>query len=176
MEPSARARGPESNAAEGLMRSRGRSDKDDQPWVLRLPGRVQRGLARLARKGHPREVCAVLLGVQLDRSTRVERYVPAANLAEESRTRYFLDPQDYVAADLAARRNGLEIVGFWHTHPDHPAEPSATDREAAWEGVSYVIQSVTASGTGDLRSWRLQRDRCIEERLVSDDDVAESRE
>lgn len=143
--------------------------KDDQPWVLRLPRRLQRGLARLAREGHPHEVCALLLGVRLGRSTRVQRYAPSANLAEERRTRYVLDPRDYVAADQAARREGLEIVGFWHTHPDHPAVPSPTDREAAWEGVSYVIQAVTAAAADDLRSWRLHGDRFIEERLVLDE-------
>jgi proteasome lid subunit RPN8/RPN11 len=57
----------------------------------------------------------------------------------------------------------LEVVGVWHSHPDHPARPSETDRNGAWEGWSYLILSVTAEGVPDLRSWRLRGEHFEEE-------------
>jgi proteasome lid subunit RPN8/RPN11 len=57
----------------------------------------------------------------------------------------------------------MEVVGIWHSHPDHPAQPSETDRQAAWEGWSYMILSVTGEGVSDVRSWRLDGDAFIEE-------------
>jgi len=54
-------------------------------------------------------------------------------------------------------------VGIWHSHPDHPARPSETDRAAAWEGWSYLIASVTDAGLSELRSWRLSGERFLEE-------------
>jgi proteasome lid subunit RPN8/RPN11 len=60
----------------------------------------------------------------------------------------------------------LEIIGIWHSHPDHPARPSETDRAAAWEGWSYLIASVTKHGVADLRSWRLQGKDFVEENIT----------
>lgn len=82
-----------------------------------------------------------------------------------ARDRFELDPRDFLAAELAARRTGREIVGIWHSHPDHPAVPSETDRLAAWEGWSYLIAEVTRERAGALRSWRLVHDRFVEEAL-----------
>lgn len=89
-----------------------------------------------------------------------------ANLNHERpHDRYDLDPAGFLAADREARSAGLEIVGIWHSHPDHPARPSATDLAGAWEGWSYVIVAVTADGAGELRSWRLEDGRFAEEPL-----------
>ena len=101
------------------------------------------------------------------------RAVQAKNLNRaRARDRYELDPGDYVAADLTARAEGLSIVGIWHSHPDHPAEPSETDRRMATEngsleGWSYLILSVGERGVQSLRSWRLKNDRFEEEELTS---------
>src|ERR687892_222177 len=62
---------------------------------------------------------------------------------------------------------GHEIVGIWHTHPDHPAQPSETDRASAWEGWSYMIFSVTRDGITEARSWRLAGGQFVEERIRS---------
>ena len=61
------------------------------------------------------------------------------------------------------RAAGLEVVGVWHSHPDHSAQPSETDRSAAWEGWSYLILSVTSEGVTESRSWRLREEAFIEE-------------
>ena len=73
---------------------------------------------------------------------------------------------DFLAADKAARADGLEIVGIWHSHPDHPARPSITDLDAAWEGYSYLIIQVRRDGPGDFRSWRVADERFREERVI----------
>jgi proteasome lid subunit RPN8/RPN11 len=62
-------------------------------------------------------------------------------------------------ADRAAEARGLDVVGWYHSHPDHPARPSEYDREHAWPWYSYIIVSVTKGVAGEMTSWRLQDDR-----------------
>ena len=79
----------------------------------------------------------------------------AEEQAGERGRRYLIGPEAVLRADRAARAEGLGIVGYYHSHPDHPAVPSAFDREHAWAGVSYLIVPVTAGKAGPARSWRL---------------------
>jgi proteasome lid subunit RPN8/RPN11 len=114
--------------------------------------------------GYPHEVCGLLLGRQVNGDTWVERVTEARNLATDRLAdRYALDPDDFLAADTAARRDGLDVVGIWHTHPDHPARPSRTDLEAAWEGYAYLILSVRRDGVADMRAWRLNGTAFVEQ-------------
>ncbi len=119
-----------------------------------------------ARAEYPHEACGLLIGREADGRTLVERIVSCRNLAvDRLADRYVLDPDDFRAADEAARKEGLDIVGIWHTHPDHPARPSETDLEAAWPEYSYLIVSVTAAGIADCRAWRLEDERFIEQEI-----------
>jgi proteasome lid subunit RPN8/RPN11 len=94
--------------------------------------------------------------------------IQAPNLDQERpEDRYELDPQALLTADRAAQDHGLEIVGIWHSHPDHPACPSETDHAAAWKGWSYMIFSVTPYGVTEIRSWRLADNRFVEEEIQS---------
>lgn len=128
--------------------------------VLLLPEGARTELEQRVREGYPRETCGLLLGSAQQERVRVQRVLQARNLNEtRARDRYELDPAAFIAADAEARAAELEIVGIWHSHPDHPARPSETDRAAAWAGWSYVIVSVTKDGVADLRSWRLDGDR-----------------
>jgi proteasome lid subunit RPN8/RPN11 len=132
--------------------------------MLRLPSLPTTQLTQAVVAGYPRETCGLLVGRLRDGVTEVCRAVPARNRSvQRAHDRYDLDPDDFRRADEAARADELEIVGIWHSHPDHAAEPSETDREAAWEGWSYLIARVTQQGVTDLRSWRLQGDRFVEE-------------
>jgi proteasome lid subunit RPN8/RPN11 len=118
----------------------------------------------MARAGYPREACGLLVGRRIDPDTLVEDLVEARNLnRERPGDRYELDPDAFEAADREARGRGLEIVGIWHTHPDHPAVPSTTDRERAWVGWSYLIAAVGPGGVTEVRSWRLHGDAFVEE-------------
>ena len=136
--------------------------------MLILPPEVRGEIERWVRDGYPEETCGVLVGRNRLGRTEVGRAVLARNLnRERARDRYELDPADFLRADLAAREAGLEVVGVWHSHPDHPAEPSETDRLAAWEGWAYLIVEVTRGGIAAMRSWRLHGERFEEEPVSS---------
>jgi proteasome lid subunit RPN8/RPN11 len=123
-------------------------------------------LKQRAALGYPHEVCGLLIGRETPEGTLVSRLTEARNL-ETARLedRYTLDPEDFLSADAAARGDGLDVVGIWHTHPDHPPKPSQTDLGAAWEGYSYVILSVGRDGVAGIRSWRLAGSEFAEQRI-----------
>jgi proteasome lid subunit RPN8/RPN11 len=116
-------------------------------------------LERLAAASYPVEGCGVLVG-RFDGEggpRSVVRVAVGRNLVtDRARDRYELDPGDIVAGERAARAEGLDVVGFWHTHPDHPARPSRFDTERAWPDYLYVICATTADGVADVRGWRLR--------------------
>ena len=133
---------------------------------LRLHGRLRECIESMASEGYPNETCGLLIGRPNGCVAEVVDLVQARNLnRERAHDRYELDPGDFMAADSAARRRGMEIVGIWHSHPDHPARPSATDRAGAWEGWSYLIVSVGREGVDELRSWHLDRGNFLEEEI-----------
>ena len=136
--------------------------------MLVLPSAIRAEIDRWIRAGYPEETCGLLVGRNHLGRTEAARATVARNLnRERPRDRYELDPADFLAADRAAREAGLEIVGVWHSHPDHPAEPSETDRLAAWEGWSYLIVEVTRLGVAAVRSFRLAGQRFEEEPITS---------
>jgi proteasome lid subunit RPN8/RPN11 len=128
-------------------------------------------LARIRAHGeaaYPEECCGVLIGrvtpagreIATEPSATVERTVAADNERADSRhNRYVISPQSLLRAQREARASGLDVVGYYHSHPDHPARPSEFDREHAWPGTSYVIVSVQKGKAVDCRSWRLRDDR-----------------
>jgi len=136
--------------------------------VLELNTSLRERLVAWAREGYPRECCGLLLGRARDGMVRVDEVTQARNTnTERAHDRYELDPEDFLRADALSRERQLDIVGIWHTHPDHPARPSATDREQAWDGWSYLILSVDRAGVQALCSWRLNGQDFIEEAVRS---------
>ncbi|MEW6742190.1 MAG: M67 family metallopeptidase [Planctomycetota bacterium] len=133
---------------------------------LHLPPDLRRELEAEVRRGYPREVCGLLLGRAEGRTHRVVRLTQARNLdAANARVRYRLAPEDFLRADAEARALRLDVVGIWHSHPDHPAQPSQLDLDSAWDGYSYLIASVGEAGVEELRSWCLQGHRFVEEKI-----------
>lgn len=131
---------------------------------LYLPDHARAQLEEMARAGYPLETCGLLIGMTRHDGSEVRRVAQARNLNQErAHDRYELDPQDFLQIDERARAEGFEVVGVWHSHPDHPAHPSETDRAGAWEGWSYVIVSVTSDGIAELRCWRLNSEQFVEE-------------
>ncbi len=121
-------------------------------------------LETLGTRGYPHEVCGLLIGRLSSDRTRIKSITQARNRrTDRPEDRYDLDPQDFLDADAAARRNGLDVVGIWHTHPDHPPEPSRADLASAWEGFSYVILSVRRTGVASIRCWRFDGSRFAEQ-------------
>lgn len=127
-------------------------------------------IGRHAVRTYPEECCGFLLGEDRGGTTRVDRVVPAANERQDSRhNRFVMSPETVLAAHKEARAAGLSVVGYYHSHPDHPAEPSEFDREHAWPGLSYLIVAVRRGQVDRARSWRLRddRERFAEEYLAS---------
>ena len=127
---------------------------------MKMPREQAEAMLAHARDGYPFEVCGVLLGRAGER--RVERIARVANREQESpRVRYAIAPEDQLRLQREARGQGLEIVGFYHSHPDHPARPSETDRRIAAEGLSdglcYVVVGVQG-GTETLATAWMFRD------------------
>jgi proteasome lid subunit RPN8/RPN11 len=136
--------------------------------TLYLPASVRTQLENWVEAGYPLETCGLLIGKQNEGQVRVRRAFAARNLnTERAHDRYELAPDDLLAADEAAQAEGLEIVGIWHSHPEHPARPSETDRVQAWQGWSYVILSVYQGRVAELRSWRLMGEAFAEESIAA---------
>ncbi len=105
-----------------------------------------------AESGYPEEVCGVLIGengsiINLKECRNLNR--------ERARDRYELDPISFKEADDWARLNGMEILGIYHSHPDHPPRPSSFDRERAWPDWIYIILSIHHGKYSDGRAWIL---------------------
>lgn len=121
-----------------------------------LPDAVDAEIRVHARSTFPHECCGAMLG----RDGAVQAVSPLPNTTEEGpRRRFLVRPDDYRLAEKEARHRNLDLLGFYHSHPDHPAVPSQYDLDHAWPSFSYVIVSVMAGVAADLRSWRLRDDR-----------------
>jgi proteasome lid subunit RPN8/RPN11 len=112
--------------------------------MLKLNEQVYDAIRRHGEETYPYECCGVLLGRSVDGSNEVEDAVRAGNIRTDSaHNRYQIAPQELVKIQRLGRERGLDIVGFYHSHPDHPAQWSKTDlAEAHWIGCSYVITAV----------------------------------
>lgn len=118
-------------------------------------------IARHGQETYPEECCGFLLGTATEQGNQIAAVQRVENRhAEHRERRYTITPADYLAADRAARRQGLDIVGIYHSHPDHPARPSATDlAEATFLGYTYVIVSIRNGEPAELTAWALAPDR-----------------
>lgn len=128
---------------------------------LRLdPGLVEAIEAHLV-DGYPEEACGGLLGrADADGSVHIVAARPARNTrTRERRRRYLIGPEDVLALEKEARDLGLDVVGYYHSHPDAPAAPSEFDREHAWPWYVYLIASIRNGRLTDLSAWRLSEDR-----------------
>jgi proteasome lid subunit RPN8/RPN11 len=105
-----------------------------------------------ARAAFPAECCGLLIG----RDGAIAEAAPAANTAADPTRRFVVDPKDHIDGRRAARRRGLDVVGFYHSHPRSPAEPSAVDlAEASYADYLYLIVSLAAAPP-DVRVFRLE--------------------
>jgi proteasome lid subunit RPN8/RPN11 len=125
--------------------------------VLKICEPVYHQLRDHGEQTYPHECCGVLLGKALEGINEVEIAVRAGNTRTDSaHNRYHIAPQELVKIQRQARERSLDIVGFYHSHPDHPAHWSSTDlNEAHWLGCSYVITSVEKGKAGQTNSFFL---------------------
>ena len=113
-----------------------------------------------AKEAYPEECAGALVGMNVEGMKIVVDVWRAENTHEEERSRRFLiEPLKIKEFEERAAERDMDVLGFYHSHPDHSAEPSEYDREHAWPGWSYVIASVSAENVEDMRSWVLKGDR-----------------
>jgi proteasome lid subunit RPN8/RPN11 len=110
---------------------------------------------------YPYECCGLLIGHFEDGKKVVLETYPISNAREEEakRNRFLITPGEFSRGEKHARKENLDVVGFYHSHPDHPARPSQFDFEHAWPLYSYVIVSVVKGEATILSSWELKDDR-----------------
>jgi len=123
-------------------------------------------------RDYPFECCGLMLGRFEDgRKNLVETY-PISNAREEAakRNRFLIRPEELMRGEKYAREKHLDVVGFYHSHPDDRAVPSQYDLEHAWPTYSYIVVSVEKGRAVDLRSWEMESDRSRfnEEEIVSE--------
>jgi len=112
--------------------------------MLTIPKSLYDQLRAHGEETYPNECCGILLGKSTDADIHVSALIRAGNTRTDSaHNRYHIAPQELIKAQREARKAGLDIVGFYHSHPDHPAQWSSTDfAEAHWFGCAYVITAI----------------------------------
>lgn len=124
---------------------------------VRLPAAAISTIQAHGVSTYPDECCGALLGPRS--GDVVEAFALPNEHQGERRRRFLVGPDDYRAAERRATDTGHELLGFYHSHPDHPAEPSQFDLDHAWPNMSYVIVSIRQGAAAEMRSWRLKNDR-----------------
>jgi proteasome lid subunit RPN8/RPN11 len=128
--------------------------------VIRLSPETLEEIRSHGAGTYPEECCGALVGSVQGGSKSVLHLRPFRNGNPEGRERrYFVGPDDWRDAETWAQARGLDIVGIYHSHPDHPARPSEFDREHAWPWYSYLIVSVERGRPEDVTSWVLSEER-----------------
>jgi proteasome lid subunit RPN8/RPN11 len=109
-------------------------------------------IMRHALESYPHEGCGVLVGTK----NRVLKMYHVDNLNKErAKDRYKIDPRAILRIEKTASNEGLDIVGFYHSHPDHPDRPSTFDRERAWPDYIYIIVSVCNGSETSAKAWTI---------------------
>jgi proteasome lid subunit RPN8/RPN11 len=143
---------------------------------LRLNKAQWESIGKHGSADYPNECCGILLGntqgaekevrevVQLKNlrldPARAQELLPLASPGRESeRNRFLIDPLEQLRVEKSARARKLDVLGYYHSHPDHSARPSEYDREHAWPWYSYIIVSVQKGEPRDMTSWVLSDDR-----------------
>ena len=140
--------------------------------MLKLRQSVFDQIRRHGETAYPNECCGLLVGTVTAEGSVVARAIPVENATSGSaRNSYEIAPTDLIRIQAQARRDGMEILGFYHSHPDHPAEPSTTDlAEAHWLGSLYVITAVGDGRAAATRSFyldgRIEEDKFFREEEI----------
>lgn len=144
--------------------------------ALRISENQIEAIRRHGVQDYPNECCGALLGDADGALKKVREVVPLKNLRqdpdraqellpletperESERNRFLIDPKDQMRVERDARARSLDVLGYYHSHPDHPARPSDYDRAHAWPWYSYMIISVEQGKAKDVTSWVLAEDR-----------------
>ncbi len=128
--------------------------------MIVFPDRVLAALRTHAESAYPEECCGILLGTELGGARHVVEARALDNTsAEEKHRRFRIGPDAYREAERTADSRGWVLLGFYHSHPDHPARPSAYDLAHALPWHTYVILAVEGGRAGEWTAWVLAADR-----------------
>lgn len=131
---------------------------------MKLSQQLLHQIHRHLESGYPNEACGVMIGkdgviTEAVAADNQRTDLPASG-GESARNRYMIDPLKYAKIELDADKRGLQVMGFYHSHPDVPARPSQFDLDnATWSGLSYLIVSVCKGKAVETNSWLLREDR-----------------
>jgi len=145
--------------------------------MLILSEPLLKEIEEFALANYPQEGCGLLLGSLIDGENRVHMIHPVPNSWEvesEKVIRFRIDDRDMLDAEFAASDRGLDVIGIFHSHPEHPPIASSRDLSwATWPGYSYLITEVISGRPGSSRSWQLRRDRAgfDEEKIIMRDNT-----
>jgi proteasome lid subunit RPN8/RPN11 len=112
-------------------------------------------------RDYPFECCGLLIGRFETNQKVVSETYPISNAREEEakRNRFLIRPEELQSGEKYAREKRLDVIGFYHSHPDDRAVPSQYDQEHAWPTYSYIVVAVEKGQAAELRSWELEADR-----------------
>jgi len=120
----------------------------------------------IAERGYPHEICGLMFG-KTGETCVITEVFECGNLNKlKPEIRYDMDPKDYLKGEALARKKGLDVVGIFHSHPDHPDKASETDRAAAWPGFSYIIMSIQKGKYASMKSWVLNNQEQFDEEPI----------
>ena len=131
--------------------------------MLTIPRKIQEQIQAHGAAAYPYEGCGLLLGTAVNNKNIVVAIRPMRNVwpeQEEKRERFRIDEREWARVELEALAEGLDVIGVFHSHPNHP--PIASPRDltwAAWAGYSYLITEIRQGKAQDGRSWQLLPDR-----------------
>jgi len=134
--------------------------------MLKIAPRDYESLRRHGEETYPHECCGVLLGRTDDEGARIVTTTARCGntRTDSAHNRYNIDPRELVRIQREGRERGEDIIGFYHSHPDHPAVPSQYDREHGLPFFHYIVLAVAAGSPGEIASFVLSEDRGVFER------------
>ena len=142
--------------------------------MIKIPASLLREIYDHTEASYPNECCGVMIGTtDTEKNHTVHAFRACKNLNQErARDRYDMDPLDMLRAEREFEKSSWDIIGIYHSHPDHPSRPSQTDTDRAWADYSYVIISVQQGTVASAQSWVLNESekKFYEEPLLSEGD------
>ena len=124
--------------------------------MLKIPAPIYDQIRQHGEAAYPNECCGILLGILDDACKTVTQAIPTENSSATPANHYRIAPSDLIQTLREIRSSGLEIAGFYHSHPGHPAQPSTTDlTEAHWLGCSYLITTIVQGRATDTHAFHL---------------------
>lgn len=129
--------------------------------TIQIPHHIMGQVQAHGEKAYPEEGAGLMLGIGDETNRTVEHLIILENAREDTarHNRYLITAEDMLQGELEAEKRNMSILGIFHSHPDHPNQPSEYDREYAIPWYSYLITSVHQGQAGESRCWRLRDDR-----------------